>query len=121
MTKPGTYIANVATSCDTLTYMFTVDEIDCEKIIYAANIFSPNDDGINESVEFIINPKLSIEGDLLIYDRWGSMVFHSASSEEMVWDGKLFSGIPLIEGVYVWVFRSRENSIVQSGNVTLIR
>lgn len=66
------------------------------------NIFSPNQDGVND--EFILqfpNGQTS-QLELIIYDRWGSQIYQSISTENsIVWDGTN-NGSALSTGVYIY-------------------
>jgi gliding motility-associated-like protein len=65
--------------------------------IFLPNIFSPNNDGLNDSLDLfnIVNfPELEI----LIYDRWGKLIFYNKGYTEK-FDGT-FEGKPLPEGFY---------------------
>jgi gliding motility-associated-like protein len=64
----------------------------------AINIFTPNDDGINEG--FIIKGIESFpNSQLQVYNRWGTLVFESPNySNQNPWDGKNVE-----DGVYYWI------------------
>ena len=49
------------------------------------NIFTPNNDGFNDI--FKITPTNAIDFEVVIYNRWGQMVF-SWNSPSGYWDGK---------------------------------
>jgi gliding motility-associated-like protein len=117
----GVYTAQIVTECNMLAYVYTVAEIDCNEVIYAATIFSPNGDGVNDRIKFHLNPMLTIGGTIRIFDRWGALVFQSSSIEELEWEGKSITGTSLGLGVYLWTFVSQDQSIPQAGDITLIR
>jgi len=83
--------------------------------------FSPNADGINDCYE--IELPYYVELELLqIYDRWGTLIFETNSSENC-WNGK-FNNAALSIGVYVFqaVLRDIEEEIYPiRGNITLVR
>ena len=120
-TREGEYVATVETSCATVEYTYNVINVDCDRIINVANIFSPNDDGNNDLLKFHLNQEIQINGRLVIYDRWGGEVASFSTGEEMIWNGEGRDGRPMIEGVYVWAFVSDDKSVVQTGNITIIR
>lgn len=79
-------------------------EVDQKKDIYVPNAFSPNGDGINETL-FISS---SVPGRVLIfevYDRWGNLLYsrdnYLISDSEISWDGT-FDGADLGIGSYIW-------------------
>jgi gliding motility-associated-like protein len=97
--------------------------------VIAPNIFSPNNDGINDFFQFFSIPNYNaIVEELKIFDRWGSLVFSSElseniSNEKIWWDGK-FNGIKVVAGVYVYTARilhpNGETEIL-SGDITIVQ
>ena len=89
--------------------------------IYIPNIFSPNNDGINDEFEVygIFYELKSME----IFDRWGNLLFRS-DSPTAKWDGR-FQDKELGAGVYVYniiyLDTSTQRSQNESGTVTLLR
>ncbi|MBP6681492.1 MAG: gliding motility-associated C-terminal domain-containing protein, partial [Saprospiraceae bacterium] len=129
---PGIYAVSIITPCES-----TSDEIEIlaktncipESIstgIYIPNIFSPNDDQVNDIffVGFGSDIHLvSMEGS--IFDRWGNMVYRSEDIP-FTWDGKR-NETWMQPGVYVYSIRlsyevdGREINEVFTGDVTLMR
>lgn len=101
----------------------TIDvESDC--YIHIPNVFSPNDDGINDY--FFPRTLLSrglTQFHMVIYNRWGEEVFESRSLDGAGWNGG-YKGVLQPEGVYVYVidavFKDGQKEHHQ-GNVTLLR
>ena len=100
------------------------EEVDGE--IYVPNVFSPNDDQVNDL--FLILPGNdvqinSIEGT--IFDRWGNVVYHSGQLT-FTWDGK-YTDQPVLPGVYVYVLKikyqldGKEVEEVLKGDVTVLK
>lgn len=88
--------------------------------LFIPDIFSPNDDGLND-VLFVRGQGL-LEMSFKVYDRWGEMVFESADIDRG-WDGQ-FRGEAMPSGSYIWLLRARLNDgliIEERGNVRLIR
>lgn len=88
--------------------------------LYFPNAFTPNGDGDNDTYSAVGIYAKSY--DLYIYNRWGTLVFHT-QSQEQGWDGTI-NGVPAPEGAYV--FRAKvigyEDEVIQkTGTVTLIR
>jgi len=104
----------------------TITVIDCNQpeptnnVIYTPNIFSPNDD--NQNDQFRIRGEQIETIHLLIYNRWGNLVFESDELNKG-WDG-MQNGKKCEEGVYVYrmeiTFKNGE-SVMKRGDVTLIR
>ena len=81
-----------------------------QSVFRAPNIFTPNNDGINDT--FIIESngirRLSIE----IYDRWGSTVFRpNYYANQIIWDGRNSSGTLVQPGVYFYVVSVEDDSV----------
>ena len=82
------------------------------------NIITPNGDGLND--KFFINEQLLYEPvHMIIYNRWGEVVFQDEDYRND-WNGDNFFGKPLSEGTYYYVllFTSGEN---RAGFLTIIR
>ncbi|MEM6268595.1 MAG: gliding motility-associated C-terminal domain-containing protein [Bacteroidota bacterium] len=87
---------------------------------FVPNVFTPNDDGINDEARTRFDRLNAI--DFCIFDRWGSKVFTTRSPNEF-WDGRIGEQ-RAPEGVYYFSLRAldiRGKSIVASGNITLLR
>lgn len=109
----GQYKIKVENSVCAMEYSFDL----CSENIcnwYAPNVFSPNDDGVNDV--FLLFTPSSTEYDLNIFDRWGSLVYSGSSIQSNVegWHGNDYPS-----GVYTWVIKCKSEIIF--GNVTLIR
>lgn len=77
-----------------------------------ANIFTPNDDGVNDC----FSPALQLQpspydssylycSELQIFNRWGTKVFDSSDTNEPAcWNGKNSAGELLPEGVYFYTY-----------------
>ncbi len=95
-------------------------EVDPSSNIYVPNIFSPNGAGDNNI--YYVRGKGIQQFNLMIFNRWGQIVFESTDIENG-WDGTT-NGSPLNQGVFVYkldvTFYSGE-TFNQTGNITLIR
>lgn len=96
----------------------------CPTLYYIPNVFSPNDDGINDLFEIAGRDIQSIH--LSVYDRWGGLMFESDEVNAR-WDGK-YRGKPVNPGVYTWVaqiggFYKDGTTFVKTeyGSVTVVR
>lgn len=98
-----------------------------EKGIYIPNVFSPNDDGVNDFFTVYANPFLEIVEELMVFDRWGNKVFQTSdilpNIESLGWDG-YYHGEAMNPAVFVYVAHVRwkdgEREML-SGDVTLFR
>jgi gliding motility-associated-like protein len=91
----------------------------CCKIEFPS-AFTPNGDGRNEVFRPIVSGYHNFH-KFSIVNRWGQVVFESANSN-FQWDGN-YNGVPQDMGVYYYVLRydCGGNTLVQKGDVTLIR
>jgi gliding motility-associated-like protein len=95
--------------------------------VYFANIFSPDQDGVND----FFQPVLGIGADrvtqFVIYDRWGNMVFERSDyvpdpAGPGGWDGT-FNGRKLDPAVFVYYCKVRfldNREIEYTGSVTML-
>ncbi len=100
--------------------------VDRKRRVYVPNIFSPDDDGLNDFFTVYAKAALEVE-QLSVYDRWGGLVWEgrnlSVGDDLTGWDGRS-RGVPAGPAVYVWVARLRfQDGEVEvfSGDVTLVR
>jgi len=96
----------------------------CPTNIYVPNIFSPNDDNINDTFGPFATDIISLQ--FQVYDRWGNLVFES-HDENNHWNGEWNNKLAP-NGVYVWFVELegylRDGSVFsqkKTGSVTLIR
>ena len=120
VTAPGIYWADVTLDGCTSRDSIKVDGEDCSTRLEMPNVFTPNGDGSNDFfMPFILENVVNFE--LLIYNRWGGLVYEGASLEG--WDGK-FNGEPVADGVYFWIANysglDNQNKVLK-GDVTLVR
>jgi len=81
------------------------------------NVFTPNDDGINDvwSVKYTGQERYIIN----IFDRWGQIIFTSENPQEE-WNGKnKNSGSDCAMGTYF--FQMKVGEKIYRGNITLLR
>jgi len=71
------------------------------------NVITPNGDGVNDFFEI---QKLPVNFEVIILNRWGNIVF-SATNYQNNWDGKDTSGKNLVEGVYIYKFKTKEGKV----------
>ena len=95
--------------------------------IHPPNIFSPNGDGNNDYFKPVVNQSLAALKEMMIYDRWGNLVFAAAGITDLEswqgWDGK-FNGSDAVAGVYVYfatyIALDAADEVI-SGDITIIR
>lgn len=130
------HLFNVATGQNYLVELIVSNDLGCsdstsilivyeeELIYFVPNSFTPDDDEHNPVFLPILNDVVdSYNYQLLIFNRWGSVVFESKSIGDG-WDGT-FDGKPVQDGVYIWklVFKMKNNDDVHEavGHVTVLR
>ena len=123
----GTYVVTVTSLEGNCVFVDSVRValITCSECpVFVPNVFSPNDDGLNDSFQ-LFHDCLFLQYRLTVFDRWGNQVF-SAENPETGWDGR-FRGKELPPGVLVWVLEMEMELFgagvkrVLSGSVTLMR
>ncbi len=93
-----------------------------EKINPLPNVFTPNNDGLNECIWATSVTEFS-SVNLTILNRWGTVVF-TTNSESECWNGKTESGESLTEGVYFYVLNGESlcgQKITDRGSIMLLR
>lgn len=121
--SPGKYEVTVSNLNCASTDEIIVD--DCNAFLWLPNVFTPNQDGINEHFRPVILATLNTF-EMLIFNRWGQQIYKTTDYLEG-WDGT-FSGEPCPTGVYYYVvtYSSGLTSAsyqqkVNRGSVTLLR
>ncbi|WP_367391837.1 gliding motility-associated C-terminal domain-containing protein [Lewinella sp. LCG006] len=121
----GEYLVSI-TDINNCSVEEQVTIIQSECPIYIPNVFSPNNDGVNDT--FRIYPHPMFKGTLLslkIFTRWGGLIHESYNSSAgyLAWNGT-YQGKMLGSGVFVYaleyITESGDANII-AGDVTLIR
>jgi gliding motility-associated-like protein len=123
----GTYTLTVVTvdGCEASASirLIVIDDIN----IYVPNVFSPNDDGINEGFTLFADDGVERILKMDIFDRWGERVFEkpdfAPNQPGEGWDGT-FRDQLIEQGVYVYLFEVLlKNGSTQLifGDVTVLR
>jgi gliding motility-associated-like protein len=104
-----------------------VVHVDEDFTLFVPNVFSPNDDNINDFVSVFSDDVTARVLEFEIFDRWGEKVFRGtdfAVNEPVLgWDGH-FKGKIMNPAVFVYVAKVQfRNGTVRtvSGDITLIR
>lgn len=116
VTTTYTVISTDANGCTSARTVTVIVEMPCADFA-VPNIFTPNDDGINDDfVIRILNPSsYSIE----IYDRWGKKVYAS-TNPDVYWNGRILSTQYLVpDGVYYYIIKATcgSNNYIKKGFV----
>jgi len=120
-TEQGIYWVSVTENNCVSTDSIRVDIITCEINLEMPNVFTPNNDHVND---YYI-PKNAIDlnnANLSIYNRWGILLFQTTDMTKG-WDGKTNEN-DLTSGTYFWILSyttiKNENKIL-NGFLTLTR
>ncbi len=118
--KPGTYIDTLISNagCDSIRTVVLEGTT-----IYIPNIFSPNDDGINDLFEIVSFPENSLDVHYFgIFDRFGNMAYQT-DTWPIKWTGKDAKGRYFQPGVFAFslVYHCGQNKIIKHGTITLIK
>ena len=126
MQEGGFYPLSIILTCGKIPLDLLVAELDCASDWYIPNVFSPNDDGINDT----FGPFVDLAGQwsnyqFQVYDRWGNLVF-SSTTPNQEWDGRT-NGQRADSGVYIWHFSGQinslneEQSVSETGSILLLK
>ena len=121
VTKPGIYWLRAYFPDYGITTSDTIEIIKCNSI-NIPNAFTPNADGKNDVFK-IETIKEIIDFKLIIYNRWGELIYESTDINKG-WDGT-YKGKTVPQGVYVYILtgiiKDTGEQIKRTGSVTLLR
>lgn len=98
-----------------------VDVEMCPPTLDMANVFTPNNDGVNDLFRPVTFSRLQ-NATMRIFDRWGNLLYESKDMNAG-WSGT-HNGEQCPEGVYYWTVTYRglnQKSARMAGNLTLLR
>jgi gliding motility-associated-like protein len=107
--------------------LIAVNEFGCEDttlkilegiLVEPINIISPNNDGLNDNLEFH-NPDKEFCLKLQIYNRWGTLIYEDDAYRND-WNGINRNGEEVSEGVYFWVLNVCDETTL-TGYVHVVR
>lgn len=129
-TQSATYTVTLtdANGCTTTDFiLITVVDVLAEAKVFVPNVFSLNDDGINDAFFVFANEYVEQINVMKIYDRWGEEIFSTenipANSSQDGWNG-LFRNKKLNPAVFTYFVEVQyiDGSVeLLKGDVTLIR
>lgn len=124
-TFQGEYWVDVISHCTIRRQYFHIIDESCSCESFIPNVFTPNQDGVNED----FRPKLSQGGvsnyELNIFDRYGRLIF-SSKDVAQAWEGNYKQQLAP-EGVYYWILQydckegNEPQQKVLKGHVSLLR
>jgi len=117
----GEYVAYVTLTDERgcVAYDSIVVKID-GRVIRFPNVFSPNNDGINDIFTFKAETVLSF--DCSIYNRWGQLVY-SWNAGSGGWDGRTLAGKEAPVGEYYYILHAvgRDNSEIEQKGILALK
>ena len=95
---------------------------DCDETVYIPNVFTPNNDGVNDVFRIVGVESIARFVRVSIFDRWGGLLYET-TDPFFEWDGNI-DGAYVNPGVYVYLFEyeCREGDHrIESGDITVLR
>ena len=96
--KTGEYWVKASNQCGSVVDVVNVSYEDCKCNIFLPNVFTPNEDKINDEFGFQSDCKKPSIYELKIFNRWGDLIFISYDYEEK-WYG-YYKGRVCPDGIY---------------------
>ncbi len=84
-----------------IVYIHVLDPVQPLDVVIP-NVFTPNNDGINDF--FTFGSSNIAELELIIVNRWGNLVYKT-DDVNFMWNGRDMSGKPVTEGVYFYDYK----------------
>jgi len=111
--------------CDSIVLLNLERDISKSYIsdIEVPNIFSPNNDGFNDTWVLTWGGETDLEiSSVYVLNRWGNIIFKSIENN-VAWDG-MMAGSEAEQGVYCFIIEYRDlagKEYLKTGDVTLVR
>ncbi|MCB0707613.1 MAG: gliding motility-associated C-terminal domain-containing protein [Saprospiraceae bacterium] len=124
-TSPGIYTLEMNFPCTAIPITIRVDDKRCAVNVFVPNVFSPNNDGVNDILTPFVFSELPFENyHFRIFNRWGGLVFQSDTPLEG-WGGHIQNKIANT-GVYFWTLEyilddGSAADVYQTGDFMLLR
>jgi gliding motility-associated-like protein len=116
-----TVIVTNASGCPSQPSAPALVRIPCVKGIYMPTVFTPNKDGVNDTVKPSV-PGMKKFQCYKIYNRWGNLVFDNLGVLQG-WDGT-YKGVNQPADTYLWIVLGEDGAgkpMRATGQITLIR
>lgn len=96
---PGEYSVTVQNKCGSASDQINIGVQDCFCSLYVPNTFTPDDDNFNDNFKLILDCPIE-DFELLVFNRWGEILFESHSIEDN-WDAS-YMGKKIKIGTYIY-------------------
>jgi gliding motility-associated-like protein len=125
---PGVFAVEISNACEILQEQYTVSLAADARVnyFYVPNLFSPNNDGINDIWQVMPPDNMEVLSfKLHVFDRWGNHMKTFTSVYDF-WDGSVKEK-DMNPGVYVWWYEAtvlscgRALEVFDQGDVTVVR
>lgn len=106
ITRPGIYKSALMTPCGERSREYTITSTSCDIRYFVPNAFSPNNDGVNDRLQFFFEADFEFSGELNVFDRWGNQLFNAknvTALSPVTWDGS-FRNKDLGAGIVIWTY-----------------
>lgn len=116
--QTGWYNVTINNLCGSDNDSIYVTAEDCSTTLFIPNVITPNGDGINDYFEILGTDDARYE--LVIYSRWGQLIFKTEYAEKVYWDGTSFSGQKVEQGVYYYILKNTNTTKTYKGTLTVL-
>ena len=117
VSQQGTYWVQITVNNCSTTDTILIDQEECEVIFEIPNVFTPNNDGVNDFFVPVISRGI-VSMNTMIYNRWGNKIYET-NNLYIEWNGQDVS-----DGTYFWiVYYTDKNGFENSlkGFVTILK
>ncbi len=112
--REGMYWVEVAAHSCTFKDSVFVKQQECS--FFIPNVITPNSDGINDSFVIRTDERLNIKSwHLIIYDRWGRLVYQTKDYKND------WRASDLNNGIYFYILRSSTAGLVYKGSISVLK
>ncbi len=124
--QEGIYVVTATNVCGLQKDSVRIEQLNCDCQPAMPNAFSPNGDGKNDVFLPLLKPACITKSyELLIYNRYGQVVF-SSNQSGVGWDGTYLNGRTAELGVYYYILKlqgsyGKREPIMAKGEFTLLR
>lgn len=103
----GTYKIKLYVTDNNTCTKDTTASITLKDSLVVPNVFSPNNDGINDEYFIVSNGVRDLT--FQVFDRWGNLQYIN-TSKSIRWDGRNYAGVLLNQGTYFYILTSEGGS-----------
>ncbi|TXC76245.1 gliding motility-associated C-terminal domain-containing protein [Luteibaculum oceani] len=107
--------------CRSEQTVMVFEDKDCFDDLYIPNVFTPNNDGVNETFRISMSEKIIFQS-FEVYNRWGELIY-SCEGEYKEWDGK-YRGDDVMTGTYAYRFTYLDQYDIphtKAGSITIYK